>query len=198
MECARPWVWSGQEWNDPSFQSALEIGCGLVEVEKERLEIVHARDEEPMAEGVLVVRVIGGLEYPHRILALSIVGSMALAAELVAGLCGQILGHDDLRLIGRLRVLRTRSVATLAGYIQVFVVPVGDDGLCRSRRKSFVLIVRPVAWHPAQFLERVLSGVDQLLGDFCQNIGAPTSPFASTFEPSGVPSCMMKTGMKAI
>jgi len=77
----------------------LKIGCGLVEVEIECLEIVHARNEEPMAKGVLVVRVIGGLEYPHRILALSIVGSMALPAELIAGLCGQILGHDDLRLI---------------------------------------------------------------------------------------------------
>ena len=81
-----------------------------------------------MAKGVLVVRVKGGLEDPHRILALSIVGSMALPAELIARLCGQILGCDDLRLIGRLRVLRTRSVATLAGDIHIFVIPVGDDG----------------------------------------------------------------------
>ena len=54
-----------------------------------------------------------------------------------------------------------------------------------------VSIVRPVAWQPAQFLERVLSGVAQFFGDFCQNIGAPTSPFANTFESLGVPSCMM-------
>ncbi len=127
MECERPWVWSGQVWNAPSFQSVSRCGCGLVIVEIKRLEIVHARDEEPMAKGVLVVPVIGGLEYPHRILALSVVVPMALPAELIAGLCGQILGCDDLRLIRRLRVLRTRSVATLTGDIQVFVIPVGDD-----------------------------------------------------------------------
>ena len=45
-----------------------------------------------MAEGVLILRVVGGLEYPHRILALPVVGPMALPAELVAGLCGQVPG----------------------------------------------------------------------------------------------------------
>ena len=90
-----------------------------------------------MAKGILVVRIEGGLEYPHRILALSIVGPMALPAELIAGLCGQILGHDDLRLIGRLRVLRTRSVAMLTGDIHIFVIPVGDNGFVARKVLCF-------------------------------------------------------------
>jgi hypothetical protein len=58
-----------------------------------------------MAKGILVAGVKGGLEYPHRFLALSVMGSMALPAELISRLGGQILGGDDLRLIRRLRVL---------------------------------------------------------------------------------------------
>ena len=93
-----------------------------------------------MAKGILVARVKGGLEYAHRILALSIVRSMTLPAELIARLGGQILRRDDFRLIGRLRVLRTRPVAMLTSYIQVFVVPIGDNGfvtgevLCFDRK----------------------------------------------------------------
>ena len=45
-----------------------------------------------MAKGIFVVRVIGGLKDPRRILAPSVVVSMALAAELIARLGGQILG----------------------------------------------------------------------------------------------------------
>ena len=106
-----------------------EAGCGFFIVGKECLEAVHARDEEPMAEGVLVVPIIGGFEYPWRGDAPAVVVSMALAAELIARLCGQVFGRDDLRLVGRLGVLRTRSVAALAGDVQVFVIPVDDDGL---------------------------------------------------------------------
>ena len=80
-----------------------------------------------MAKGIFVVRIKGGLEDSHRILALSVVGSMALPAELIARLGGQILGCDDLHLIRRLSVLRTRSVAMLTGDIHILVIPVGDN-----------------------------------------------------------------------
>ena len=69
----------------------VETGCGFFVVGKECLEIVYTRDEEPMAKGVLVVPIIGGFVYPRRGDAPAVVVSVALAAELIARLCGQIL-----------------------------------------------------------------------------------------------------------
>jgi hypothetical protein len=69
-----------------------ETGCGLFVVGKECLETVHAWDEEPMAKGVFVIPIICRLIYTRRSDAPSIVVPMALAAELIAGLCGQVFG----------------------------------------------------------------------------------------------------------
>ena len=80
-----------------------------------------------MAEGILIVPIKRRLEDSHRILALSIVRSVALPAKFIAGFCGEVLGCDDLHFIGCLCVLRTRSMATLTGYIHIFVIPVSDN-----------------------------------------------------------------------
>jgi hypothetical protein len=69
-----------------------ETGCGLFVVGKECVETVYAWDKEPMAKGVFVIPIIGGFIYPWRSQAPSIMVSMALAAELIAGLCGQVFG----------------------------------------------------------------------------------------------------------